>query len=209
MVHRLVLSSTTTVAVDHYSDIMIGVIYARSTCTGSELACADYSGGFEATWAAGSYLIFMDDALAGIAGPYTLVVREAVTPTAVTGNDACSSAHAITADGSWSGANSSLTDQAVGTCATGTGGLEAWFSFTLTASTDVHLDTFGSDYNTVLYVREGSCTGTEAGCNEDASMGFRPESVLDLTLAAGTYYVAVDGSDSSAIGNYQLNVFGL
>jgi hypothetical protein len=197
------------VAVDHYSDTMIGVIYARSTCTGSELACADYSGGFEVTWAAGSYLIFMDDALAGIFGPYTMVVREVVTPTTVTGNDDCSSAFSITGDGSWSGSNSSFTDQGIGTCVTTTGGLEAWFTFTLTSTTDVHLDTFGSNYDTALFVREGSCTGTEAGCNEDASMGFRTEAALDLTLSAGTYYVAIDGDTSTDTGNYQLNVLGL
>ncbi|MBW2263021.1 MAG: pre-peptidase C-terminal domain-containing protein [Deltaproteobacteria bacterium] len=169
--------------------------------------CQDYTAGAEATLTAGTYIVFVDDVLAGISGPYTLVVREAVTPTAVTGNDACSAAHAITADGSWSGANSSLTNQGDGSCATATGGLEAWFTFTLTASTDVHVDTFGSDYDTVLFIREGSCTGTEAGCNLNA--GFRTESALDLTLAAGTYYLAVDGAVSTATGNYQLNVMGL
>ena len=71
----------------------------------------------------------------------------------------------------------------------------------------MHIDTFGSDYNTTLFLREGSCTGTEAGCDEDA--GFRTESALDLTLAAGTYYLAVDGADSTATGNYRLNVMGL
>jgi hypothetical protein len=165
--------------------------------------------GLHLTLTAGTYLIFNDDIISGLSGTYKLVVREDVTPTAVTGNDDCSTAHSITADGSFGGGNSALTSAGDGSCATSTGGLDAWFTFTLSSAADVHLDTFGSDYDTVLYVRQSTCTGTEAGCNEEAGYHTVPDSALDLSLTAGTYYVIVDGSSVSDTGTYQLNVIGL
>lgn len=64
-------------------------------------------------------------------------------------------------------------------------------------------DTVGSDFDTVLYLRDGSCAGTELGCNDDTS---GTESEVTVTVTSGqVLYVVVDGfSDYS--GNYVVNV---
>ena len=83
-----------------------------------------------------------------------------------------------------------------------------WFTFTLSASSTVHLDTDCSEYDTVLYILDGACDGSEIECNDDGGMG--PASAIDATLAAGTYYVALDAwADTSGSGAYILNVSGL
>jgi hypothetical protein len=129
----------------------------------------------------------------------------------VTGNGDCSHAHALTADGWYSGVNTGGTDTAdPATCAgtsVGAGGFDVWFSFALTSISTVLLETAGSDYDTILYVRRGSCTGTEAGCDDNSGPGADAE--LSLRLDPDTYYVALDADDASEIGQYWLRVTGL
>ena len=70
----------------------------------------------------------------------------------------------------------------------------------------VVFDMAGSNYATVLDVRKGpSCPGEELpmSCTIGPGMG---RSFLDLTLAAGTYFVQVDGF-AGASGAWSLDVF--
>jgi hypothetical protein len=70
----------------------------------------------------------------------------------------------------------------------------------------VIFDTKGSDYATIVDVRTGSsCPGDEVfgGCSAGYS---RDRSFLDLTLAAGDYWVQIDGYDESS-GPWVLDVF--
>jgi hypothetical protein len=208
--HRLDLSSTTDVFVAWYSDTLFGMHYILGgSCSGTEEACEILDAPIAATLAAGTHVILVDEIFAGIGGPYSLLVREDWAPATAAGNDTCGAALAVTADGAWTGDNTTLTDAGVGTCGlTGTpGGKDAWFTFTLGSAADVHIDTFGSAYDTMLFVRQGSCTGTEVACNDNAGIG--TTSALDLRLAAGTYYMAVDGNGSTAVGAYTLAVMGL
>jgi hypothetical protein len=71
-------------------------------------------------------------------------------------------------------------------------GSEFYLTFTLTSPSDVFITTHhAGGVDTVVYVRQCRCTGTEIGCNNDADG--RPTSMLQLTaLAAGTYQVFVD-----------------
>jgi len=208
VVHRLDVTAAVDVVIGYYSSTLIGMLYARSaTCDGTEIGCSILGDPLLLTLSAGTYYVFVDGVLPGDMGPFTLYVRSGTTPAPVSGNDDCGSAFAITADGSWTGGNATLTDDAMGTCAVTTGGKDAWFTFTLGSAATVHLDTIGSDYDTVLYVRTGSCTGTEAGCNDNA--GFRTESALDLTLSAGTYYAVVDAASGTDEGTYVFSVAGL
>jgi hypothetical protein len=67
------------------------------------------------------------------------------------------------------------------------------------------IDTFGSDFDTLLHVFYGECGGGFIGCNDDA--GFETlESEVEVELTEGTpYTIVVDGFGESA-GNYQLNL---
>jgi hypothetical protein len=66
----------------------------------------------------------------------------------------------------------------------------------LTASTD----NMTTDYDTVIYVDQSSCGGTEVGCNDDVDTnGGNYRSNLSLEVLPGTYYMFVDTSSASLL----------
>lgn len=71
---------------------------------------------------------------------------------------------------------------------------EAVFRLELNEPLNVHLDTVGTSFDSVLYVRRGSCAfGLEIGCDDDSG-GFQWSSALDFPLLEpGTYFIYVDG----------------
>ncbi len=214
VVHRLVLTSGGDLFLDLPSTgrWFDAIVYVReATCDGTEIGCFTESElPTVLTVTAGTYYIFVDGDSGGEDGSYTLshVMCEAPSTT-VTGNDACSDAYALTADGSYGGDNSAMSDDEDSTTCAGPswGGLDVWFTFTLSASSTVHLDTNCSEYDTILYIIEDSCTGSEIECNDDGGVGAASE--IDATLAAGTYYVVLDGYYGGDTGDYVLNVSGL
>ena len=79
-------------------------------------------------------------------------------------------------------------------------GIVAW---TASVAGVYSINTVGSDYDTVLYVRRSACNGLEAGCDDDARS---PQSEVVVDVAAGeTVYIFVDGY-STSMGNWVLNV---
>ncbi len=118
-------------------------------------------------------------------------------------NDLCADAVALASGATVEGSTAGLADDYAAGCATGgLDGPEAMFRIDLGSDSVVYLDTMGSDYDTVVSIFDG-CPGAEVvgACNEDACAG--TQSQLALELAAGTYYVLVDGSNG-ATGNYRL-----
>jgi hypothetical protein len=91
-----------------------------------------------------------------------------------------------------------------GSCNAGTAG-DAAFRFVLSAPRRVLISTAGSGFDTSMALWTGTtpATATYVNCNDDAA-GLST-SVLDLTLAAGTYYVVVDGFGTEC-GDYKFNV---
>lgn len=72
---------------------------------------------------------------------------------------------------------------------------------TLTVSTD------GSPFDTVLYIREATCSATDLACDDDGGVGL--QSLMELTnVPAGLYYLIVDGFFSNS-GAYTLSVSGV
>ncbi|MBW2262211.1 MAG: putative metal-binding motif-containing protein [Deltaproteobacteria bacterium] len=211
--HELVLGSDTDVLIDLSAGGWDAIAYVRSgTCDGSEIECnEDWSPSMILSLTAGTYYVIVDGREGGETGDYTLTLETCTYGTAVTGNGICTDAYAITADGLYSGDNTGLGDDAVPTtCATdsaGRGGHDVWFTFTLTGSTAVHLDTVCSEFDTVLYILEGACDGTEVACDDDSDIGYA--SSIDVTLDAGTYYVVLDGYYGASDGQYVLNITGL
>lgn len=81
---------------------------------------------------------------------------------------------------------------------------ERTFAFTAPESRVYELNTFGSFYDTVIAVREGTCEGMELACNDD-SMGL--QSQVFVELAAGqTVVVVVDGFGYGNAGPFVLNI---
>jgi len=90
------------------------------------------------------------------------------------------------------------------------------YSFTPASnmSVSISLCTPGTNtnYDTKLYVYQGSCPGTVTGCNDDSCTSplytspFVSE-LSGLALTAGTtYYIVVDGYGTSSFGNYTISV---
>src|SRR5581483_7199876 len=91
-----------------------------------------------------------------------------------------------------------------GTCG-GDKAPEAVFKLVLTQKSDVFVTTHGTSFDTVIYMRNGCC-GTEVACNDNADN--RKTSVLaSRALAAGTYFIFVDGANSAAIGDFTVDIF--
>jgi hypothetical protein len=70
----------------------------------------------------------------------------------------------------------------------------------LTASTVNAATTF----DTVVYIRRGTCTGQEVACNDDFTGLQSTATVMNPT--AGVYFIFVDGYSTSAMGNFHLTV---
>src|SRR5262245_61369906 len=63
------------------------------------------------------------------------------------------------------------------------------YQFTPAESGQYSFDTFGSAYDTVIYLRS-SCTGTELACNDDTP-GFGTDSRVQVMLTAGSPIIIV------------------
>ncbi len=87
------------------------------------------------------------------------------------------------------------------------GGRDVFYQFTLPAEEVVYLDTFSSNFDSVLRVYPGSCTaiGAVLSCSDDACGQTRSQDALDL--AAGTYCVVVDQFSNTATAGSMSLVF--
>ena len=80
---------------------------------------------------------------------------------------------------------------------------EAVFTWVAPADGDYDFTTDGSDFDTVIYVRDGLCTELELACNDDdESLQGR---VIVPLVAGQRVTVVVDGFDTNA-GNYVLGI---
>ena len=100
------------------------------------------------------------------------------------------------------GTTSGSPNQFSGTCG---GNLSAEKSYTWTAPSDgtYVFDTIGSSYDSVLYLRNGTCAGSEIACNDDA-VGV--DSQITLAMTTGQKVIIfVDGYNGQG-GNYNLHI---
>lgn len=172
-----------------------------AACNGDELACSDNYPGDAASalslqLVAGQTVTVVVDGNFGGTGPYELHVGQlggGLCPDVDLGAALPNGASGDTSDGD---------NTVAGTCG---GFTQADDTYLFTASQDglYTFDTFGSDFDTVLFVRDGGCGGVELACNDDA--GFTPQSQVAIGLVDGqTVMVAVDGGTES--GNYDLAI---
>jgi hypothetical protein len=123
--------------------------------------------------------------------------------------DTCASAIEIERAGTYTGTTLALADDyepdtSVEGCAGGRGP-EAVFFGQVPRESWVHVDSFGSAYDTVLYVREGDCeAGAQLACNDDTD-GLQSE-IAFLAEPGVTYYLFVDGWGDFSRGDYVVTI---
>ena len=136
---------------------------------------------------------------------------EAVEPRlllAAPANDMFTQAAAITATATVSGSNVDATKEALEPShVANPGGHSVWWQWTAPADALATLDTFGSDFDTLLAVYTGTSVSvedlTQVAANDDWN-GL--QSLVQIDAASGiTYFIAVDGVDGE-VGNIALNL---
>ena len=76
---------------------------------------------------------------------------------------------------------------------------------TLPAMTSFHIDTLGSNFNTVIALKDPSCGPATISCNNSFTIG--GDVINTGPLTAGNYAILVDGYNNLT-GNYTVNVSG-
>lgn len=104
----------------------------------------------------------------------------------------CLSPKLIPGSGTYTGDTTGNVSETKGACGGDAG--EAVFYFVLTDPSHVVLDSIGTSFDSVLYVRTGKCNaGKEIACDDDSG-GVQWSAKIDFTLLyPGTYYVFLDG----------------
>ncbi|MBI5537320.1 MAG: hypothetical protein HY898_31650 [Deltaproteobacteria bacterium] len=214
VVYKLTLAARSYVLIDTVGSNFDAVLHLHraNACDGSsltEVACDDNTAGgsppqarIANTFDAGTYWLVVDGAGAGSRGSFALNVFTAPAP----GNDTCAAAIDISAGGTFTGDTSFAGDDNLpANCipAPANGGGDVWYTFTLKEQSVVYLDTQdGGSWNTLLQIRAGNCSGATTACNNDACASVRSQ--YAGVLAAGTYYVAVDGAAADQRGPFTL-----
>ncbi|HTN84251.1 MAG TPA: MopE-related protein [Sorangium sp.] len=116
----------------------------------------------------------------------------ASNPSCVLAQANCLSPKLIPGTGTYTGDTTGHVSETRGACGGDAG--EAVFFFVLTEPSRVHLDSRGSSFDTVLYVRTGICnSGREIGCDDDSGGGSWASLIEFSILYPGTYFVFLDG----------------
>jgi hypothetical protein len=104
----------------------------------------------------------------------------------------CETAMLISGSGTFMGDTTGVDGIHNGSCGGDAG--EAVFYFVLNEPSHVVVDSIGTSFDSVLYVRRGVCgVGQEIGCDDDSG-GFQWSARLDFTiLYPGVYFVFLDG----------------
>ncbi len=185
---------------------------AASCDVGTERACnaAALAGGSASlavpSLQPGTYYLWVDGA-AGTAGPYAL----SASLTAPVPGDSCANPKALTFSNGAAGGTASDTGDltnlfadSTGSCATGVSP-DVVYTFTTNAALDFRasVSTTSGTYRPALYLRSGSCTGTEQACGAAAVAG-GTASIAIGSLPPGTYYLWVDAVTGNG-GPYSLS----
>jgi cysteine-rich repeat protein len=123
-------------------------------------------------------------------------------------NDTCAGTIPdISGGGTFTGTTCAAAGDYTATCGAGAASPDVVYRLVLTMAADVLLDTIGSDYDAVLHVRSGAtCPGAEIACDDNSAGGTPGQARILRNLAAGTYWVIVDGAGAASLGNFILNV---
>jgi hypothetical protein len=140
----------------------------------------------------------------GIDDDCDMVIDEGCPPSPP--NDTCASPTDVTAGGRFTGSTAAATDNSTGWCGGTPGGRDVFFTFQLSAYSDVFVSSFGSAFDTVLYAGS-TCGASDLACSDDLSDDVRQGFLRFENLAPGTYTIALDGKNGSERGDYVLDVY--
>ncbi|MGK3995620.1 MXAN_6577-like cysteine-rich protein [Sorangium sp. So ce1024] len=176
----------------------------EDTCGGPELACID-DGADSRTllWLEAEQAVVVSIDSNGDEGEYTLSVSESDGAGTCAAPIELESAVPLTFTGTTRGSASERSS----TCGGG-GTPEVVHVFTAPEAGSYTIDTVGSEYDTILAVFDGDCSGRQLACNDDAAWDewLTITSEVTVSLAAGqTIVIHVDGYYRRA-GHYELNI---
>jgi Stigma-specific protein, Stig1 len=177
-------------------DTVLSVVDA-SGCT--EIACNDTAGAaarVSADLATGQTVFIVVDGAAGASGTFSLAITRPTPPACPAGSFGASVPQTLT--GSTAGRPNSVVPACNATATP-----DAGYTFTASLAGDYVFDTFGSAFDTVLHVHNGTCSGPSLGCNDDTTT---EQSQVTVTLAAGQAVVVVVDGFNGATGAFTLNV---
>jgi hypothetical protein len=145
--------------------------------------------------------------------PTTSTTTTTTTSTSTSTTSPCSAATVIPAAGGVFTGSTSGSSGLAGACGASGTSPERIFTWTPATSGLATFETCGSGtvYDSVLYLRQGSCTGTEIGCNDDTAgcgiaSGSSRGSRVTANVSAGTpYAIVVDGYRGQG-GSFSLRV---
>jgi cysteine-rich repeat protein len=122
-------------------------------------------------------------------------------------NDTCAGAIDVSAGGTFVGSTCAAGNTFTATCGGGAASPDVVHRLVLATSADVTLDSVGSDFDAVIHLRSGTtCPGTQLVCDDNSAGGTPGQARIFRNLAAGTYWVVMDGAGAGNRGNYTLNV---
>jgi cysteine-rich repeat protein len=183
------------------------LLSVRSDCVGPELACNNDAGStvvsqVTVSLTVGQAVVITVDGFSGAFGPFQLHITEA-GPTVCPQND-LGNALPVSVSGSTVGAPSDMGGAGCG--AGGNSAPDVSYQWQAPAAGWYAIDTFGSDFDTILYLRDGGCFGPELACNDDPPGTFSSPSAVTVYLAAAQRVVVVVDGWSVASGNFVLNI---
>ena len=126
-------------------------------------------------------------------------------------NDACGGTLPdISSGGVFTGNTCAAANDYADSCgATRAASPDVVFQLVLTEARDVVIDTAGSAFDAMLFIRHGGaagCPGTMADRCDDNSAGSGQARIQWNAMPMGTYWVILDGAGAGARGDYVLNV---
>ena len=180
------------------------------SCFGPEVACNDDAGTPQSqltvSLVAGQSVVIVVDGYNTASGDFALHVARAPLPPPTPTGPACpdvdlGSSLPLTTPGSTDGALNDASSPCGGGLA-----LERTFLYTAPVTATYTIDTVGSAFDTVLYVRDGSCFGLELACNDDAFDASTNTSQVTLLLSAGQSIVIFVDGFGPMTGRFTLNI---
>jgi hypothetical protein len=192
-------------------------MYVRSTCAtaSTETTCQDTggTGGKESytLWATAgtTYYVFVDGATAYSAGEGVYTFNATLTPAAP--QEKCNGAELTLSgtppSGNTSGNTSTLWADYVGTgtCWGNTTGKDAVYHVVAPQTGTMKITMTPTGFDGMVYVRTGTCTGTQVGCADSAGPGGAEMVNVNVTVAGTSYYIFVDAYNAGS-GAYTLSV---
>jgi len=210
IVRRIHVTARSSLKVTFGASQFNGVAYVRRTgCDGAEVLCRAFTPStrsdgvttLDSVLDPGDYVLVVDGADVESFG--SVEARLELTDLAAV-ERMCREAPALTSGRQVSGNTSGRTNSFEATCARGATSADQIYRLVLRRRSFVAVRMESQGWDGALHMRRGDCaaTSSEVSCNDDS--GDTTHSLIEGNFDAGTYYVIVDGYDSSNSGAFRI-----